>query len=638
MSRNRPLGRSRHRAARLIAGLALSAALAVALPACTPPNLPAPLPPLQTGSAPPSAPVVGGVISIGVDADIGGFNPYVVAQYSPAGRAISALVLPSVFAPGATDPGDQPTALVDEVAVTALDPFTVTYTLNRGAAWSDGTPIAAEDFTYLWQQMIGNSGLVSPGGYDLIAGITSLNAGKTVVIRFSTPYADWRTLFSPLLPARTLRNEPGGFTAALEGGIPVAGGAYRMDSFDAVIGQITLVRNDKYWVGQTDQTRANTVVFRAGSATELLDSFERGDLQALYMQPTGVTAGRLANAPGIARLIEVPLPVSDQLEFNLAVGHVTAQDPVRTAIAAALTTADLRSALADGNASGVRAPVSQVSLAADPAAVGGTAAAAATDNRNGVGAALSQAGYSRDGLYFRRDGQALTATLGYLIGDARATATAALIQRQLGQAGIGLNLVALNASDLLAPPVAASVPDLVLSTVPRGPSDSGQAVAALACGSVFAVVSQSSSSSSSSTSRPTTGTDGGAQSATCPTAVQLPLARWLLGTGLELTVQSAPELVTTGSTTAPSTATPAATSTSASTLRVTTSPPSADQVAAAQTVDSALWSRLAALPIAEPVAVLALGPSLAQVSVPDAGRSLLWGGPLRTLPSWIAPQ
>ena len=179
------------------------------------------------------APSPGGTVSIGIDVGLRGFNPYVSAQWTPAAAAISSMVLPSAFPAGATV-DTPPTELVESAQVTSADPYTVTYQLNQSAAWSDGTPIAAEDFSYLWQSMISTPGVVSPAGYQLIADVRSVNAGKTVEVVFSTPFPDWRTLFSPLLPARTLKGTPGGFATALQSVIPVAGGIYRMDSYDPV--------------------------------------------------------------------------------------------------------------------------------------------------------------------------------------------------------------------------------------------------------------------------------------------------------------------------------------------------------------------------------------------------------------------
>ena len=59
--------------------------------------------------------------------------------------------------------------VVDAAEVTSQDPFTVTYTLDRKASWSDGTPITAEDFSYLRDQLLVQPGTVDPAGYQLIS-------------------------------------------------------------------------------------------------------------------------------------------------------------------------------------------------------------------------------------------------------------------------------------------------------------------------------------------------------------------------------------------------------------------------------------------------------------------------------------
>ncbi len=93
------------------------------------------------------------------------FNPHLLADQSPVGNAVAELVLPSAFRPV---PNPENPALVDRVPdesvlvsaeVTSENPFTVTYQLRTDAQWSDSAPIAAEDFRYLWQQMI-----TQPGG------------------------------------------------------------------------------------------------------------------------------------------------------------------------------------------------------------------------------------------------------------------------------------------------------------------------------------------------------------------------------------------------------------------------------------------------------------------------------------------
>ena len=129
---------------------------AVLLTACTPPNLPAPIAPTG-GSSVSSTPPAPGTLVVGLDGTAGsitGFNPYAIADYSPAAQAVASLVLPSAFVMAPDGSIGTDADVVDWVAVTSLEPFTVTYLLDRKASWSDGTPITAEDFSYLRDQLL----------------------------------------------------------------------------------------------------------------------------------------------------------------------------------------------------------------------------------------------------------------------------------------------------------------------------------------------------------------------------------------------------------------------------------------------------------------------------------------------------
>ena len=212
---------------------------------CTPPGLPAPIAPASS-SVVSSIPATEAAVTIGVDGSVVGFNPHAIADYSPADQAVADLVLPSVSTVAADGSVQLNRDVVDKAEVSSTDPFTVTYTLDRKASWSDGTPITAEDFSYLRDQMLVQPGTIDPAGYRLITSIVSRDAGKSVDVKFAHSVADWPTLFSPLLPAHILKDSPGGWTEGLATGIPVSGNQYKMQSNDAVTGEITLVRNDKY--------------------------------------------------------------------------------------------------------------------------------------------------------------------------------------------------------------------------------------------------------------------------------------------------------------------------------------------------------------------------------------------------------
>ena len=446
----------------------VGAAAVLLLAGCTPPGLPAPIAPAAS-SVVGSIPATEAAVTIGVDGSVAGFNPHAIADYSPAAEAVADLVLPSVSTVAANGSVQLNHDVVDKAEVTSTDPFTVTYTLDRNAAWSDGTPITAEDFSYLRDQMLVQPGTIDPAGYRLITSIVSRDAGKSVDVKFVHSVADWLTLFSPLLPAHILKDSPGGWTEGLATGIPVSGNRYKMQSNDAVTGEITLVRNDKYW---GTPPGPSTAVIRIGTATALIDALSRGDLQAVLLQPDASDQRSLEQLVPVDRWISVGLPGTVQLVLNNATG-ATADQNVRKAIAAGLDLPALRSTLTGGNAAGATAAPSLVSLSAT-----GTSHIVTANNSAAI-TDLAAAGYRRDSLYMSKDGKILRLTLAFPSNDARMAQTAELVQSQLEAIGIEVDLLRDSPRGLVDSRLATGKVDLGLVLVPRGPAD------ALAAGSAY---------------------------------------------------------------------------------------------------------------------------------------------------------
>ena len=176
-------------------------------------------------------------------------------------------MLPSSFRP-IPDP-NSPTGsrweldptLLESAEVTSEDPFTVTYKIRPEAQWTDNAPIAADDYWYLWRQMVSEPGVVDPAGYDLITGVQSIEGGKTAVVTFSQPYPAWRELFNDILPAHIVKDVPGGFAAGLVRALPVTGGQFRVENIDPQRDEILLARNDRYWA---EPAKPDQILFRRG--------------------------------------------------------------------------------------------------------------------------------------------------------------------------------------------------------------------------------------------------------------------------------------------------------------------------------------------------------------------------------------
>lgn len=604
----------------VLLGVALAGLLTVT--GCTPPGLPPPITP-SGPSVTPGAPPPAGTVVVGLDGSNGpipGFNPYSIADFSPGSQAAASLVLPSAFVISPDGTQELDTDVVDAAEVTSTDPFIVTYTLDRKASWSDGTPVTAEDFSYLRDQLLVQPGTVNPAGYQLIDQIRSRNAGKTVEVQFSQPFSDWPTLFSPLLPSHLMKDFPGGWGAALTADIPISANRYRMTSYDPVTGQIALARNDKYWATQPGPA---AVVLRLGDPSDLLAAFGRADVQALWFAPDGPMAGALEEAVPQDRRVTIPAGASVQLVFN-AVGGPAADRDVRTAIAAGINQAAVSIDLTDGWLAGGRAVRSQVQLPSQvspgqesngPVSNEPVRPPIATGDPAVAQAALTAAGYTRIGLYATRAGQVLRMTLGYPSSDPRLAAAARTVQRQLGSIGVEVDLLPDSLPDLVDTRMADGTVDLALVSVPRGISDAASAASGFGC----PIDSPLGIGSTATTGATTGGTTTGSPIATEPSPPSTPA-----------TAPSTQPRAGAGEAAAPRTGN----------LSGYCEPSVQRDLAAAisgrvpvDVVDGRLWTDLPVFPLLQQSSVFAVSESLRSVlGAPHPGWT--WTGPLSGLSGW----
>jgi ABC-type transport system substrate-binding protein len=415
---------------------------ATALVACTPrsADLVTPRGPATASSA---ASPTGHEVVLGIDRLIGGFNPHTLADLTPISEAVAGLLLPSAFHQTPAGQWVLDHTLLDSAEVTRTEPFTVTYRIRRNAQWSDTTPIAAEDFSYLAEQMRSQPGVVDSAGYQLIDQVVSRDGGETVEVVFDRPYAGWRTLFHDLLPAHLLKDAPGGWSKALDAGVPVSGGPFAMTSVDRSRGEMVLERNDRYWAtpAQVDRIR-----FRQGSQAALVDALHTGGSQAaLFSRPDAITESLLRTADLGATAAVVPQPVLVSVLLRPA-SAVLSDQRMRTAVAAAL---DRPALIATGVASGPSAALradSEVLAPSTPAYHGADRTAGpardipmrpdpATTRR-----LLTDAGYTRGQAGWERAGQPLRLMVAAPANREPYGTIAARVVDQLRTAGIDAEL------------------------------------------------------------------------------------------------------------------------------------------------------------------------------------------------------
>lgn len=173
---------------------------------------------------------------------------------------------------------------MDAITVVSTNPQVVEWKWRQDAVWSDGRPVGCKDMYLLW--LAANTTVRDgaaqifdspPTGYDRISRLDCTPDGKTVTATFSTPFADYRGLFSTalqagsqLVPAHILEQRTGiaditeidpkvdtpelrkagqFFTTGWNGfdpAVALSAGPYRIESStrnDTTV----LVRNDRWW-------------------------------------------------------------------------------------------------------------------------------------------------------------------------------------------------------------------------------------------------------------------------------------------------------------------------------------------------------------------------------------------------------
>jgi len=208
-------------------------------------------------------------------------------------------------------------AFLDSAEQTSEDPQTIVYKIKQEAIWSDDTPITADDFKYFWEQQNGtikDNDVATTTGYDQIKSVEGSDNGKTVTVVFKTPFADWKGLFTGILPAHYVEKQPGKWNTGLDKNpekIPV-GGWFKVENYTQ--GQsLTLARNDKYW---GPKTHLDTVVFRfLPESTTQPAALQNNEVDLIYPQPQLDQVQQVKALPDVTSEINFGLSF-EHFDFN----------------------------------------------------------------------------------------------------------------------------------------------------------------------------------------------------------------------------------------------------------------------------------------------------------------------------------
>ncbi|MFJ9719100.1 ABC transporter family substrate-binding protein [Streptomyces sp. NPDC101213] len=302
----------------------------------------------------------GGTLRWAVDAVPETFNTFQSDADATTTRVAQA-VLPSMYRLDATGrPRPNPDFLESAEVVDTEPRQVVLYRLNQQAVWSDGREIGAADFAAQWRALSGKDSAywtARNAGYDRIEKIERGDDDLEVRVTFARPYADWRSLFSPLYP-KDVMGTPDAFNDGARRKLKVTAGPFAVEQVDRGNDRIRLTRNPRWWGRPAKLTEIElTAVPRDERADRLAD----GDLDLAEIDPAAArdidsAAGAAGPLPGpgegrtaakaprgyeVRRSLE---PAYTQLALNGAGGPL-ADERVRRAVARALDRGELAKAV-----------------------------------------------------------------------------------------------------------------------------------------------------------------------------------------------------------------------------------------------------------------------------------------------------
>lgn len=311
-------------------------------------------------SATTAAVQTGGKVTTELDENIPGWNVNTSADNEYVLQMVMNAVWPQVYFINSQLTPVLNTDLVTSATQTSTNPQTIVYQVNPKAVWSDGTPINADDFIYLYQALSGNSKYTDVGGkpydaastsgYNQIKSVVGSNPpngaacdpgsaadrnaglcpnGDTVTVTFSTPFADWQSLFGDMVPAHIARTK-GWNTGFNDFHNAISGSWFQISSYSPNQ-SIVLTKNPSYW---GTPAKLDTVVFTIlGSDTDIAPAMKNGEIQVMTSPQTVDTAlvQAISAIPGVTASANAGLEF-DHLDFNEA-NPFLAQLPVRQAIA-----------------------------------------------------------------------------------------------------------------------------------------------------------------------------------------------------------------------------------------------------------------------------------------------------------------
>ncbi|MEU2246361.1 ABC transporter family substrate-binding protein [Streptomyces sp. NPDC019224] len=235
----------------------------------------------------------GGKVTWAIDAMPATLNAFQADADSATTRITEAL-LPTLFPLDAKGRPQLNPDYLESAEVTGTEPRqVVVYRLNQQAVWSDGREIGAPDFVAQWRALSGRDSAfwtARNAGYERIEKIERGADDLEVKVTFAKPYADWRSLFSPLYP-KQVTGSPDAFNEGARTTVEATAGPFRLREADKRTGSVTLTRDPRWW---GSPAKLDSLVFKAVDPEDRAEALAEGTVDIADIDPT--TAHRIAQA------------------------------------------------------------------------------------------------------------------------------------------------------------------------------------------------------------------------------------------------------------------------------------------------------------------------------------------------------
>ncbi|WP_037676317.1 ABC transporter family substrate-binding protein [Streptomyces griseus] len=282
----------------------------------------------------------GGTLRWAVDAVPDTLNTFQADADATTARVAQA-VLPSMYRTNASGRPERNADYLESAKVVETEPKQVVlYKLNQQAVWSDGREIGAADFAAQWRALSGKDSAywtARNAGYDRIEGIERGASDLEVKVTFAKPYADWRSLFSPLYP-KDVMGTPDSFNDGARRKLKVTAGPFTVKKVDTKKDRVSLTTNPRWW-GRP--AKLSEIQLRAVPRAERAAALAAGELDLAEIDPA--TAQRVRRGTDGLRGFQVRKslePAYTQLALNGSAGPL-ADERVRRAVARALDRKEL---------------------------------------------------------------------------------------------------------------------------------------------------------------------------------------------------------------------------------------------------------------------------------------------------------